>query len=152
VRIEQIASAKYLIYKMRISTRAHSRRDIGRAPYVRREQHHTRTHNTHPPAYSYGLRIRRHLQMPVFPLAYAAASVPSRAARRALNAPGAHIRGRPGRGVMPRGHNTSVLRAIRLAAFARIRLRTSVIFFIHERSEVGGGKTGDTHTTMVDVG
>jgi hypothetical protein len=104
--------------------------------YVRREQHHTRTHNTRLLAYSYGLRIRRHLRMPEFALACAATSVLSRAIRRAVDAPEAHMRGRPGRGVMKRGRNMSVRRAIRPAAFVRIRLRTSAIF----HNIRGGGK------------
>ena len=112
--------------------------------YVRREQHHTRTHNTHPLAYSYGLRIRHHLQIPEFALACAVTSVLSRATRRAVDAPGAHIRGRPGRGVMPRGRNMSVHRVIRPVVFVRIRLRTSVIF-IHKRSREGVKGENGTH-------
>ena len=98
-------------------------------PYVRREQQHTRTRNTHPRAYSYGLRTRHHLQMPEYPLASAVTSVPSRATRSAVDALEERIRGRPGRGVMRQGRNMSVLRWIRLVAFDHIRLRTSVISY-----------------------
>ena len=135
----------------------HNRRDIGGVcVYVRREQHHTRTHSTHPLAYSYGLRIRRHLQMPEFALACAVTSALSRATRRAVDAPEAHMRGRPGRGVMKRGRNMSVRRAIHPVAFVRIRLHMSVIFIRKSREggEVKSEEWGewDTHATAVDIG
>jgi hypothetical protein len=92
--------------------------------------------------------------MPEFALASAVTSVLSRATRRVVDAPEAHIRGRQGRGVMPRGRNMSVLRVIRPAAFVRIRLRTSAVSYVRGgKGEVWrGGGMGDTHTTAVDVG
>ena len=73
--------------------------------------------------------------MPEFALAYAVTSVLSRATRRAVDAPEAHIRGRPERGVMKRGHSMLVHRVIRLVVFAHIRLRTSVISYIRVGKE-----------------
>ena len=96
---------------VRPHTHTHNRRGnwvggwVGVKIHVRREQHHTRTHNTHLIAYSSVPRIHHRLQRPETALAYAVTSVPSRATRRAVNAPVTHMRARPGRGVVKRERN-----------------------------------------------
>lgn len=148
-RIEQIPSAKDLICKkpgchvgapweqlMRIIHHTHHRRGPGPLRErdeigVRQGQHHTRTRNTHPLAYSYAPQNRRRPQKPAPPPACVATSAPSRATRRAAGAPAVHMRGQPGRGAAPRERNTSVRRATRPVAFVRIRLRTSGIAYTY---------------------
>ena len=136
MRIKQIPSAKDLICKkpgvphgrpMGTVNEEHTH-DTPQERDVRQEQHRTRTRNMHLPAYSCAPRNRPRRQDPAPPLACAATSAPSRATRRAADAPAPHMRGGTGRGAAPRGRNTSVRRATRPVAFVRSRLRKSMIF------------------------